>query len=318
MGEDKTDGEYITLDATDISNNAALNIISLDDYIKADNTSIDYSNSYLIISFVRSSVCAYRNMCIDLYKDKKSIEYINSLIIHFKGKRILRIHDIHDYTFIDGYDGFKNYCKNLNINLVIGNYIYNQESKIISSILKNLSIPYYVTPNLINDNIFKEYGNEKMYDILIYGHMGFCYILRKRIHDIIKRTPRWKSRIISYNELTGAELSKEINKSYLSVATGSTFEYFVCKYIEIPMSGSLVIGNMPEQGKSLFVDDDFIHITNNMTDEEIINIIDTAIANKQELLNKIKVVTNKLEFYKIKYLNNYLRKCINFFENMSC
>ena len=84
------------------------------------------------------------------------------------------------------------------------------------------------------------------------------------------------------------------------------------------MSGSLVIGNMPEQGKSLFVDDDFIHITNNMTDEEIINIIDTAIANKQELLNKIKVVTNKLEFYKIKYLNNYLRKCINFFENMSC
>lgn len=309
--EDQTDGEYIMLDATDISNDAH-NIISLDDYIKADKTGIDYSDFYLFISCRRSSLCFYRKLSIDLYKDEKSIEDINSLIINFKGKRIYRIHDIHDYTFIDGYEGFKNYCKNLNINLVIGNYIYNNESKIISAILKNLGIPYCVIPNLINDTIFKDYGNEKIYDILIYGSMGFCYILRKRMLDIIKRTSRWKSRIISFNELTGAELSKEINKSYLSVSTCSTFEYLVCKYIEIPLSGSLVIGNMPEQGKSLFSDDDFIHVTNDMTDQEIIDIVDTAITNKADILHKIKRLNDKLEFFKVKYLNNYLCKCIDF------
>jgi len=314
MQKDQTDGEYIMLDATDISNDAC-NIITLDDYINADKTAFDYSNFYLLISCRRSSVCSYRKMCSDLYKDEKSIEDINSLIINFKGKRIYRIHDIHNYTFIDGYEGFKNYCKNLNINLVIGNYIYNNESKIISAILKNLSIPYCVIPNLINDAIFKEYGNEKIYDILIYGNMGFCYILRKRMLDIIKRTSRWRSRIVSFNELTGAELSKEINKSYLSVSTCSTFEYLVYKYIEIPLSGSLVIGNMPEQGRSLFCNEDFIRVTNDMTDQEIIDIVDTAIANKVDILHKIKRTNDKLQFFKVKYLNNYLRKCIDFFEN---
>ena len=278
---------------------------------------IDYSNFYLLITNNRSSLVSYRSFfCNDLYPNEKSILNINSLILNFKGKRIFRIHDIHDYTFIDGYNGFENYCKNVNINLVIGNYIYNNESKIINSILKKLSITYCVIPNLINSQIFKNYNNEKIYDILIYGNMGFCYILRKRMLDIIQKTTKWKSRIISFNELTGVELANEINKSYLSVATCSTFEYFLCKYIEIPFSNSLVIGNLPEQGKMLFNNDDFIYINNEMTDMEIINIIDKILENKKDILDKINNLNNKLEFYKFKYINNYYNKCIEFYEKI--
>jgi len=316
MEHNQEDGHLITLANDDIFESKTKNIITLEKYIKSiiDNSIEDYSNWYLLIYCIMSSVSAYRVYNVQLYPDEKSINDINTLILNFKGKRIFHIHDIHDYTFIDGYFGFKNYCKNNNINLVIGNYIYNNESKIINSILKDLEIPYYVIPNLINDNIFKNYNNDKIYDILIYGNMGFCYILRKRMLDIIKKTTKWKSRIIEFNELTGIELSEEINKSYLSVATCSTFEYFLCKYIEIPMSSSLVIGNLPEQGKMLFGNDDFIQINDNMTDIEIIDKIDKVLENKTIILDKIKIMSNKLEFFKLKYKNIYLNKCIYHYE----
>jgi hypothetical protein len=309
------DGTYLLLTQHDIDNfKHTKKIINFDAYLSSGDDK-NYSDYYLLINYCRTSIIGCRHLfCPELYKDEQSIETVNLKILNFPGKRILQIHDIHDYTFINGFDGFKNFCKNVNINLVIGNYIYNNESKIIYSILNDLSIKYCVIPNLVNFNVFKDYNNEKIYDILIYGSLGFCYPLRRRMVKLIEQNSKWKSRIISYNELTSCELSKEINKSYLSVSTCSTFEYLVCKYTEISRSNSLIIGNMPDQGKLLYGDDDFIHINNNMSDDEIINIINKTLENKEAIMDKIKNVNNKLEIYNSKYQTQYIHKCIDFFE----
>jgi hypothetical protein len=311
------DGTYILINKDDVDNfKNDKKIVNFDHYLNSLNK--DYSNYYLLIHYCRTSLISYSNyLCSRLYPDEKSIATVNSHILNFPGKKILQIHDNHDYTYKNGFEGLRKFCKEVNIHLVFGNYIFNNESRIIYPILKELSIAYCVIPNLVNFNIFKEYKNEKIYDILIYGSMDGCYPLRRRMVNLIRETPKWKSRIISYNELSGIGLSKEINKSYLSVATCSTFEYLVCKYTEISRSGSLIVGNMPEQGKYLYNEDDFININNNMTDEEIIDIIDKTLENKQLILDKIQNVYNKLEFYNSKYQNVYINKCIEFLDNQA-
>jgi len=307
---------YIQLNESDIQNLDInlYNIIYLDEYLKSENDTIDYSNYYLFINYNRTNITSYNHLYNDLYIDDETTDKINKKILNFSGKKILHIHDIHDYTFKDGYNSFYNYLEMFNIDFVIGNYIYNKEYEIINSIVNKLNKKICIIPNLVDSNIFRNYYKEKIYDILIYGMIADCYILRKRLLDIIKNNKEdWKIRIIEYNELTNTELSKEINKSYLSVATSSIYEYFVFKYIEIPLSQSLVIGDMPLQGKKLFDEDNFININNNMTDDEIINIINISLNDKKSILEKINIFNTKLEFYKLKYLRFYYVKAINYF-----
>lgn len=306
---------YIQLNEFDIQN-LDINlykIIYVDEYLKSENDTIDYSNYYLFIHYNRTNIISYNYIYNDLYTDDETTDKINKKILNFNGKKILIIHDIHDYTFKDGYNSFYNYLEMFNIDLVIGNYMYNKEYEIINSIVNKLNKKICTIPNLVDSNVFRNYDQEKIYDILIYGMIADCYVLRKRLLDIIKNNKEnWKIRIIEYNEMDGVELSKEINKSYLSIATSSIYEYFVFKYIEISLSQSLVIGDMPLQGKKLFDDNNFININNDMTDDEIINIINITLNDKKSILEKINMFNSKLEFYKSKYLIFYHVKAINY------
>jgi hypothetical protein len=174
-------------------------------------------------------------------------------------------------------------------------------------------------PNVINSDIFKDYNHEKIYDILIYGSMAACYPFRKRLLNIIENnTSNWKTRIIYIEDnIRGEHLAREINKSYLCVACDSIFNYFLNKYIEIPLANSLLIGSMPIQGNSLFDENSYIHIDNNMSDEEIINIINISLMDKQRIIEKITHFTPKLEFYKSKYYYNYVIKGIDFLNDLN-
>lgn len=301
-------------DEIDTININKYNLIYLEDFFNNDNPNENYENYFLIISYVLTPMIAYKSLNNNLYPTENEENLKMNKIANFCGKKILTIHDIHDYTFDGGYDTFIKYCKLLKIDYVIGNYIYNKEYYIINNLLNSLKIKHCVISNLVRCNIFKDYKEEKQYDILIYGHMAHCYPLRCRMKNIIlKQSNLWKTRVIDVNELHDSELSKEINKSYLSVATCSIYEYLVLKYFEIPFSESLIIGNMPKQGEFFFDKNDYVDINMDMSDDEIINIINNVLIDKKSILEKTKALSLKMEVHKVKYLRHYYVKSIDYF-----
>ena len=80
---DKNDAKYILLDETSTVDDKMM--ISLHEYLASDPFIIDYSNHYLYIDYLLSSVISYRS-CVFLYPNKERVEFINSLILKFKGK----------------------------------------------------------------------------------------------------------------------------------------------------------------------------------------------------------------------------------------
>ena len=81
---------------------------------------------------------------------------------------------------------------------------------------------------------------------------------------------------------------EKINQSHLGVITPSKFNYFLQKYIEIPLCNCCPLGNLPKNNilaKELYKND-FIDIIPSMTDSQIINITKNALKNKKLLLEK--------------------------------
>ena len=65
------------------------------------------------------------------------------------------------------------------------------------------------------------------------------------------------------------------------------------------MSGSVICGDMPEDGKEIW-ENNYIHVDKNMSDEEIENIILNSLLDKEKLNQFSKKSLKLME-------NNYLR-----------
>ena len=123
--------------------------------------------------------------------------------------------------------------------------------------------------------------SEKEYDIVFYGyHDPKFYPLRNKIYRCLKyiqqKYPLSKIKIIehpgyrdySFNIPCGRELSILLNKSKFAISTSSYKNLFLKKYIEIPLSGCYLVGDIPKKYKEL--------LNNNILEikqEEEINII---------------------------------------------
>lgn len=293
----------LTHDLVNIINPNKYKIIFLDEYLSNENEKYDA----LFIDYTRTPMISYKHMCNDLYGVHTNGTEVINKIRSFNGLRVLLIHDIHNYTFDRGYATFYMGCQLLKIDHVISNYCDNNEFNIIKRMTDKLGIGISIVPNLINENIFYDHGEEKIYDILIYGmDIMPCYHFRKRLKNLlIENQNKWKVRIIQYNEKKGIELSKEINKSYLAIATCSSFNYFLFKYAEICLSHTYLVGNMSEQGKEYFKPNDYLDINEKMSDEEITNKIDQCLQNKDSLKYKCQQQACNIEFLKDKYKYYY-------------
>jgi hypothetical protein len=113
----------------------------------------------------------------------------------------------------------------------------------------------------------------------------------------MKKTTQLRIRIIKKSEnIKYKDLAKLINRSWICISTPSKFDYLVKKYFEIAACNSVVAGNMPIQGKQIF-GNNYIPLSNNMSDQKIISILQSALKNKQNLKNMSKhmysVIHNK-------------------------
>ena len=236
----------------------------------------------------------------DLSKYKKFMDIFNYKVLIFE--------DLHHYTF----KCYQNLLDNLlkyNIYYFISFYDcleYNYIKKILHSWHGDEILTHY-----FDSNIFKDYKLEKEYDILLYGDtVQEAYPFRNRLSKLIRSDlfKKFKIKIINRNNYLinkndiddvikhRHELAKIINSSYLSIATCSKYDYFVCKYLEIAGSKSVVVGNIETLGKKIF-EDNFIELNPTMTDQEIFNVIDKALSNKENLKKIADIMYNKVHDY---------------------
>jgi len=201
-----------------------------------------------------------------------------------------------------------------------------------------------------NNSIYKNYNLEKKYDILIYGTRHFLnniephfadqeykkkwekhnnkllpkkyhfYPLRVRIENLLlKHTNKYKIKILMPSGSLGAKknvnekLSELINSSWMTLCTSSRCDILMDKYIESAASYSAILGNIPSDYTHIFKNN-IIEITEWMSDEEILSIIDTALENKEklkEIINKTAtIVENSFD------LNNAVKNMDNVFDEI--
>ena len=138
-------------------------------------------------------------------------------------------------------------------------------------------------PHYIDTSIFSNNKSIKKYDILIYGNLSDWYPFRKRLLSLIKNNNYnyYYLQHPGYNEnneknentfITKEKLSLLINQSKLTICTSSVFDYFVKKYIEISLSGSIICGDFPDLENNIYLDN-MCNINNNMSDEDILKTI---------------------------------------------
>tara|TARA_Y100000768_G_C23663350_1_gene534228 strand:- start:40 stop:639 length:600 start_codon:yes stop_codon:yes gene_type:complete len=154
---------------------------------------------------------------------------------------------------------------------------------------------YIYTPHYIDTNIFTIYPEiNKDIDILIYGNLSDLYPFRKRVFNILNDND------ISYqflphpgyldqnentdNIIIGEQLAKLINRAKYTLVTCSAFNYLVKKYMEITACGSIMIGNYPKYEDNPFKNN-YINIDNDMSDNDIVQIIQNALNNYEQYKN---------------------------------
>lgn len=182
---------------------------------------------------------------------------------------------------------------------------YHQLDNIIYSMkhehLKNELLAYNPDYNIyslhhhFDLSIFPQTIPEKEYDILFYGCTEKnVYPFRYLLLQILKKlSTKYKIKIIPFtsykktpSSIVQHHLYHEISKSYLTVATQSQFDFLIKKYQEIPLSGSMILGNIPSNYSDLFNENTIVFIDDTMNENTIIKKIEESLENKDELLQK--------------------------------
>jgi hypothetical protein len=129
------------------------------------------------------------------------------------------------------------------------------------------NIRFVWTPMAVRTDIFRDYGMEKVNDILFYGAVRDAYPLRVRMLRLLEdvaRTGGLRVKILPHpgywddgyvlqdGHYVGQKLAQEINRSWITIATGSVYGCMFAKHLEIPAAKSLVAGSLPDAARPFF------------------------------------------------------------------
>ena len=215
----------------------------------------------------------------------------------YNNKKIYYIYDLCCRCACGGCDGTRDNCLYKNqqhyINEQKFDYIWYKYETPITKRLSSLNSNYFKFPHMMYNtkNIDKYFKLKKKYDILFYGATyPKMYPFRNRLYYILKKNEKninikflpWSKRHPE-KMIIGTELNKFISESWLSCATCAQNNSLVSKYFEIPLHGSVILGNYPEYESEQYIKQNMIYINKSMTDEDILNCITEALKNKKKL-----------------------------------
>ena len=270
------------------------------------------------------------------------IKYLNNLLdidlllnkLSIIENKIMLFHDLHDFSL----DSITNYVINCNVVNNMINLNENDYKKNLKNFLIKYDIKYtisiyecyeniflnkyfnnYITKSYLlshsyNEKIFYNRNNKKIYDILIYGNTNNkIYPFRERLLKICEsmnlNIMEIKHDYTKNKTIVEDELSILINKSWLSISCCLITDYFVRKYLEIISSGSIIIGNINDHGRTI-IENTLIEVNDNYSDELIKSIITYYLNNKDLLLYLSMKSNNKIKDYKYdNYSNNLYNIC---------
>jgi hypothetical protein len=287
-----------------------ISTITLDDYLNG-KTRPDIIPTHLLIYYTRVPITVYTDFYKDLYPNAQEILRIQQKVLDFPGKRVLLIHDTHDYTFLHGYYSLYDCITDWKIDYVISNYCGNDEFEVLRAGLQRLHVPIATIPNLVSGTIFKNRHLPKKYDVMIYGSTSGVYALRKRMFDLLTTNRLgWRVKVLAERDVQGEALSTLINEAHLVVSTGSLFDYLVAKYFEIGHSHACLLGNVPVQGRYLF-EENYIPLNLTMSYEEIEETISSALERKPHLAHLAEKVSQSLQLYVAENQELFMKKTLH-------
>lgn len=169
--------------------------------------------------------------------------------------------------------------------------------------------------------IYKDYGLEKEYDILLTGAVSSHYPFRGRLRNLMKNS-RLKDLVrckvlshpgdpgLPYDQIKGAVLNRyamELNKSKISLTCSSRYKYRLGKYVEIPMCKSLLAADLPNEDQDFFKQ--FMLILDPaMTDDQIIDTLIDHVRDDAKRMKKVEAGyrINHEEYTQEKYAERFV------------
>jgi len=158
-------------------------------------------------------------------------------------------------------------------------------------------VSFVNVPHSAEASVYRDYGLEKDYDVLLTGAVSSHYPFRARLKKIINQhlKKKAKCKILGHpggdlRKLHGETLdgyAKELNKAKIVLTCSSKYKYRLGKYIEIPMCGSVLAGDLPDDDQDDL--ESFMLVLNTTdTDEEIVDKIMSVLHDTQTRENMIQ------------------------------
>ena len=155
--------------------------------------------------------------------------------------------------------------------------------------IKNVKFSHI--PHSANENIYKDYGLEKKYDILFTGATGdLHYPFRTRLKKLANNnlSKIFNCKILNHpgnnlnrpKGLIGEDYAKIINSSKITLTCSSAYKYRLGKYVEIPMCASILAGDIPNEDKDGF-SSFMLNLSENDSDDVIISKITNCLSNNE-------------------------------------
>ncbi len=184
---------------------------------------------------------------------------------------------------------------------------------------------FYYIPHCSNSDIFKPLNKEKDIDIMISGvtkqkHYPLKYrllnLMLKHQTGILKnynihvhKHPSYTGDD-SFESVNQINYNEIINRSKLCIACTSKHHYRLGKYVEIPMAGSVILGDLPFEDEQF--SDFVVAIDNKMTDDEILHKIIRTLNNNKFIKENEK---KGIEWAKNHTVELYVKRLLDVIRN---
>jgi glycosyltransferase involved in cell wall biosynthesis len=201
----------------------------------------------------------------------------------------------------------------------------NDYNKYVKLYKNNTLHQFFYIPHFANPSVFKNLNSERTIDILLSGVVKQKhYPLKYRVFNLIMKHkdttlkhyniyhhkhPSY-SHDNSFENVNQINYNKLINSSKLCLACTSRYNYRLGKYVEIPMAGGVIVGDLP------FEDDSFnefvVEINESMSDDEILIKIKNTLDDPIEIKNRqIKGLKWSQKFTTARYVEEFLNNVIS-------
>lgn len=206
-------------------------------------------------------------------------------------------------------------------NLIVCHHL-NDWEKYVKIYKNSVNKKFIYLPHHANPEIFYNQYLEKDIDILIAGVIKEKnYPLKYRISELIKKKLEKTYNVFllshpgyniddAYTDKIQKEFAYYINRSKLVISCTSSYNYRLGKYVEIPMCGGVIVGDIPYEEQN-----DFrkfvVEVNIEMGDDEILNKI-RGVLEDQELLLKYSLIGEawSKKYTTKKYINNLYNQLV--------